>query len=102
MKAMLFALALAVGCKDTSGSEPFDTYQLCFDEQTERQKKPVLDALVECCLDHPIDGVKHVCKETVPDCINYLTANLVQTDASTTEVADGCAEYISELEMEAP
>ncbi|MEO8700599.1 MAG: hypothetical protein ABI867_11175 [Kofleriaceae bacterium] len=100
MKATLFALLVLAACKDTSGTEPFETYQLCFDEQTEKQLKPVVDSLVECCLEHAIDGVKPVCKDTMPDCINYLTANVLQTDASTTEISEGCTEYLAELEMQ--
>ena len=96
MRNLLLLALLATACKSDSGTEPFDTYQLCFDQLTEVDMREVVDSIVECCLDHPIDGVKPVCRDTVPDCINFLTANLLQTDASTVEVMEGCEEYIAE------
>jgi hypothetical protein len=90
--AVLFSMPFA--CKDTSGAKPYDTYQNCFDDQTFVVKLMVEDAVVVCCLDHPIGGVKPVCKDTAPDCINFLTANLLQTSASTTQVMEACAMYI--------
>lgn len=98
MKTFLCLVLAGVGCKDdATGTEPFDTYQLCFDKLTEQDMRPVLESIVECCIDHPIGGVAPVCGGTQPDCINYLTANLLQTDASTVEVMEGCQLYIDEL-----
>ena len=93
---LLLGIALWVGC-ESADDAPFDTYQLCFDQQTEVALQPVIESIVECCIDHAIDGVKPACAASVPDCINYLTANLVQTDASTTEVQIACGAYIDEI-----
>jgi len=98
--AVLVSAPLWVGCKDdATGNEPFDTYQLCFDDHTEVEMLMVKEAIVVCCLEHPIGGVMPVCKATVSECINFLTANLKQTSANTVEVMEACADYIDQLEM---
>jgi hypothetical protein len=99
MRRLVLLVVVCIGCKNESGTEPFDTYQDCFDKLVETDKQMVEDAIVECCIDHPIDGVKPVCKDTTPDCINFLTANLNQTSASTVEVMEACQAYIDEREM---
>jgi len=96
--ALLVALSLAA-CKDTSGQTPYDTYQDCFDEHIFKEKLAVPDSILSCCLDHKIGGVKPVCMDTKADCINYLTANLNQTSASTVEVMDTCDLYVMERSM---
>ena len=95
MRAQIFALiaVLSSGC----GEDPptaYPTYQACFDEKTMAEAKLVPQAIVACCLEHPIGGMTEACGATAPDCINYLTANLNQTSASTVEVMDSCAEYV--------
>ena len=59
-----------------------------------------MEAIVACCLDHPIDGNRPVCQGDVPSCINYLTINLNQVSASPTEVRTSCEEYVSKLPQE--
>lgn len=95
----LIALALAsmlvmplVAC-GSSSEKAYDTYQECFDDHTEKEHLINSEAITVCCLDHEIGGVKQVCGATEADCINYITANLKQTSASTTEVQFGCSEY---------
>lgn len=91
------ALATA-GCGD-DGHEAtaHATYQACFDTHVEDEQLPVLDAILMCCAEHPIDGARPACGATAPECINYLTANLAQTSASTVEVMDACAQYEAQL-----
>lgn len=98
-KALLaLLLLLPVGCKDDA-EESYDTLQDCFTDHTEVETLPIVEALVVCCLDHPIMGVNPSCGDTEPDCINHLTDEINQTDASTVDVMDACAEYIIQLEM---
>ncbi len=97
--AVVVVVGIDIGCKSESGADPFPTYQECFDKLHDIDMKLVEDTIVECCLEHPIDKVKPVCKDTVPDCINFLTANLKQTSASTVEVMEACQTYIDEREM---
>jgi hypothetical protein len=44
-------------------------------------------------------GVNPSCGDTEADCINHLTDEIAQTDASTVEVMDACAEYVDQLGM---
>lgn len=98
-KALLaLLLLLPVGCKE-DGEESYETLQDCFIDHTEEESLPVVEALVVCCLDHPIMGVAPSCGDTAADCINHLTDEIDQTDASTIEVMDACAEYEAQLEM---
>jgi len=97
LAALLFAgvIIVSVGCKDDPVLA-YPTYQMCFDDQTMHGSMlPVNDAIVMCCLDHPINGMMPACGATKADCINFLTANLNQTSASTVDVMDGCANYIA-------
>jgi hypothetical protein len=94
-----FVVIGAAGCEDGHDHSAYTTYQACFDQHTMKEKLPLQEAIVVCCLDHPIDGVSPACGDTKPDCINYLTANLNQTSASTTEVMDACTEYVSQKSM---
>jgi hypothetical protein len=91
---LIYVFSLPVACKDTSGAKPYDTYQDCFDDQTFKVKLDTNDAIITCCTDHPIGGKTKACLESKADCINFLTANLNQTSASTTEVSDACQSYI--------
>ena len=95
--ALISVLCLAsVGCGDDPPAS-YATFQACFDEQTMKgEKLPVQDAIVKCCIDHPIGGMTLVCGETKPDCINYLTNNLQQTSASTIDKMDACGTYIDQ------
>ena len=103
MRAPLFALmvVLAAGCGEDP-PESFPTYQACFDARTMEAAQLVPDAIVMCCLDHPIGGVTSACGLTTPDCINYLTVELSQTSASTVEKMDSCAAYIRKRNEQTP
>lgn len=97
--AMFSVLCLAsVGCKDDP-EEAYPTYQECFDDHVTHEMLPIQEAIVVCCLDHPINGTKVVCGDTKPDCITYLTNNLNQTSASTVDVMDACGEYVTQKSM---
>jgi len=91
---LLFAFA---GCHDHE-HEGFDTFQACFDDHTMEENLPFQEAVVVCCLDHPIDGKKEACGVTAPECVTYLTANLTSS-GTTTEVEAACDEYISQKGM---
>jgi hypothetical protein len=82
-------LLVIAACKDESVAS-YELYQDCFDDLVDNKGREVIPALIECCLDHPIDGEAPACGETAPDCVNYLTDNVSQFDASTVEVMDAC------------
>jgi hypothetical protein len=94
----MILLALLVGACGEDPPKSYDNYQACFDDQTEKGMLPVMEAIVACCLEHPIDGARPVCLSAVPECINYLTNNLNQVSASPTEVRTSCEEYVTKLE----
>ena len=100
LASVAFTLLLigTVGCKDDP-IEAYPTYQACFDEHTMKELLPTQEAIVVCCLEHPINGISPACGDTKPDCINYLTINLNQTSASTTTVMDACADYVAQKNM---
>jgi len=99
MRRLLLTLIVVSACK-SDPIESYPDYQSCFDDVTTKTNMPVVvDTLVECCLDHPIDGVKPACKDTVADCINFLTNAVKQTDASTVDIMDACMSYIDMQSM---
>lgn len=93
LHAVLLAVAATsiVGCEsdETPGAA---TYQECFDERPDNAL--VTDKIVDCCLDYIIGGVRYACGTTTADCINYLTANLDQTDAGQPEKQSACEMYV--------
>lgn len=99
-RALLFstlALALATGCGEDEPTA-YDDYQTCFDELNDFGRGlTVRETLLECCLSHPISGAMPACGADTPACINYLTANLDQTSASTVEVQETCTTYADQL-----
>ena len=100
MRALLVVVLLVAGC---GGSDPkkYTTYQECFDDKTEKDMKTAIEGIVQCCLDHEIGGAKPpLCGNDQAECINYLTANVSQTDADITVKTDGCAAYVAEKAME--
>ena len=103
MRAQLFVAMVILGsaCGDDP-PESFPTYQACFDSRTMEAAQLVPDAIVMCCLDHPIGGMTSACGTTTPDCINYLTNNLNQTSASEIEKMDACGAYIRERNAQTP
>jgi len=93
-------LALAAGCGGGgTDAEPFDTFQACFDEHAVTESLPVQQAIVVCCIDHPINGVAPACGATAADCVTYLGANLASTSATTDEINMACADYETQKSM---
>jgi hypothetical protein len=88
-----FALVVLLTACGEEKPKAYPTYNECFDDLALVQMVPVIDAIVECCHDHEIGGVERVCLATMPDCINYLTANLRQCRADTVQVRDACTLY---------
>jgi hypothetical protein len=93
------ALVLLAGaCKDDP-SKSYETFQLCFEDQTEKEGLLVVDAIVACCIDHPIAGESPACGADEPACINFLTDNLDQTDAGIPERMQACQLYGDQIEQ---
>ena len=92
MRRLLLVLLLSA-CHDHDHSS-YSTFQACFDEHTMEESLSVMQAIVVCCLDHPIDGVSEVCGTTATACVDYLTANLAATSASDPDRTAACDEYV--------
>jgi hypothetical protein len=98
-------LALTLGLTFTACSnddkpvdaDPFDTLQDCYDEHHGGDEHlPIQQAIVTCCLDHPIAGMKApTCLETKPDCVTHVRAEL---DASIldADIDAACMTYVTE------
>jgi hypothetical protein len=98
---LCLGLAFAEGCGggNSTDAEPFDTFQACFDEHHVTESLPVHDAIVVCCIDHPIAGKKPACGATAADCMTYLGTNLSSSSATTDEVTMACADFETQLSM---
>jgi len=95
----LCSFALTLGCGGGGNdAEPYDTYQECFDDHTIEESLSIHDAIVVCCLDHPIAGVHPSCGDTSAACQTYLGTNLTTT-ATAAEVTMACDDYITEKGM---
>jgi hypothetical protein len=97
MRLVFAALLFCVACHDHE-HEGFDTFQACFDDHAVEESLPFQEAVVVCCLDHPIDGVSEACGATAADCVTYLGANLTST-ATQADVQAACTEYIAQKGM---
>src|SRR5204863_6193960 len=99
MRALVLAsilVGMLAGCGDDPPKQ-YATYQDCFDDKFHDDMKPIVESIVTCCTDHEIGGMKGpVCGDVDADCINYLTANLKQTDADITVTTEACRVYVSE------
>lgn len=98
-----FVLIFAAGCGG-GAADSFDTFQLCFDEHHVTESLPVHDAIVVCCIDHPIAGVHPSCGNTAADCVAKLTGtdsvhNLSSTSATSQEVMTACTDYETQKSM---
>ena len=79
--ALPLAVVLALGaCTDDKkpDADPFDTLQDCYDDHTGgNEHLPVQEAIVVCCLNHPIAGMKApTCPAIQADCVTHVRAAL--------------------------
>jgi hypothetical protein len=97
MRFVFAALFCLAACHDHD-HDGYATFQACFDEHTMEESLPFQEAVVVCCLDHPVNGVSEVCGATAAECVTYLGANLTST-ATQTEIMTACTEYITQKGM---
>jgi hypothetical protein len=96
--ASMFSLPLvfaACGGSDEKDADPFDTLQACYDEHHTEESLPVQQAIVVCCVDHPIAGVHPSCQDSQAACVAHVRAAL---DATVTDndISAACTTYIAE------
>lgn len=99
MRGLLLSFLFVAACSsDTTKSYP--TYQACFDDVI-KQGKTNIESIVQCCLEETVSGMEGpVCGADEPECINYLTLNIKQTDAEITIKQQACAAYVVEKAMQ--
>lgn len=93
--SLAFPLVLAACGDSKMDADPFDTLQECFDEHHNMESLPVQQAIVVCCLDHPIAGVHPSCKDTQADCVSHVRAELSATTLDA-DITAACMTYISQ------
>jgi hypothetical protein len=97
--ASLFALPLALtACGDDgkdNDAEPFATLQDCYDDHHVEENLPAAQAIVVCCIDHPIAGVHPSCGDTEAACVTHLDAEL-DDSVTSDEITAACADYIDQ------
>lgn len=103
----MLAVALAVGlaaCTSSAKVGPdedyFKTLQACFDAHTQSEGMTLQQAVVTCCIDHPIGDAKDTavhpsCGVSTDDCSAHVHAELPAL--STDDVAAACKTYVEQL-----
>lgn len=94
-----FAAFLFLAACHSHDHDGYATFQACFDEHTTVESLPVPQAIVICCLDHPVNGVSEVCGADANSCKTYLSTNLASTSATTAQVDAACADYATQKDM---
>lgn len=88
-------LAIPLALAACHGHDGFDTLQACYDEHTNVERLPVQDAIVVCCLDHPVQGVNPSCRDSQADCVAHVDAEL-DASVSLSDIQMACTTYINE------
>ena len=98
--SLLFPITLAItGCgSSTKDAEPYPTLQECFDDHTMTEGLPVGQAIVICCIDHPIAGVHPSCGADKTACGTIVRAAL-SAATTTADITTACADYETQLGM---
>jgi hypothetical protein len=93
--ASLFALPLVVtGCGHDEEGEAFDTLEACYEDHHGDEGLEVQQAIVVCCLEHPIAGVRPSCGDTAAACATHVTTELGEGIAAA-DIQAACATYIN-------
>lgn len=83
--------------KEEADNEPFDTFQDCYDDhQPPTASFTVQEAIVICCLDHPIGGTPApTCPKIQVDCVTHVRAAL-DPSILDADITAACMTYISQ------
>ncbi len=98
--ASFVTLGLALGaCSSNSpaDNDPFTTLQACYDDHhSGTDHLPIQQAIVTCCLDHPIGGMAApTCLDTQADCVAHVRAAL-DPSILDADITAACMIYISQ------
>jgi len=95
--ALPLVLTASCGGDDDEDAEPFDTLADCYDDHHNEENLSVQEAIVVCCIDHPIAGEHPSCGATAAACVTHVTTEL-GSEAAAAEVDAACAAYVDELD----
>jgi hypothetical protein len=94
---LLFTVPLVAACSggDKKDADAFDTLQACYDEHHNVESFSVHDAIVVCCIDHPIgpSGEHPSCKTTQTDCATHVHTEI--PSVSDADVQAACMTYLA-------
>jgi hypothetical protein len=100
----LIAISLALtvtACSSNSpaDNEPFETLQDCYDDHhSGGDHLPIQEAIVTCCLDHPIARMKApTCPKVPEDCKNQVRTALPDPSILDADITAACMTYINAL-----
>jgi hypothetical protein len=81
-------------------ADPFDTLQACYDDHhSGSEHLPIQQAIVTCCLDHPIAGMKApTCPKVQMDCVTHVRAAL-DPSVLDADVTAACTTYITKSQQ---
>jgi hypothetical protein len=99
----LFAFSLiSSACSSSNNNDedadPFDTLAACYEEHIE-EFHDTSKAIVTCCLDHPIAGMKLSCKDTQAACVDHLNTELSSESLAATDIEAACTTYLMQKDM---
>ena len=92
-------ILFTAACDHDHDEEGFDTFQACFDDHHTEESLPTQQAIVICCLEHPIAGVTEVCGANAASCMTYLGTNLSTSSATSAEITAACTDYETQKGM---
>jgi hypothetical protein len=93
--ALPLVLAACGGGDDEEDAEPFDTLADCYDDHHNVENLTVQQAIVVCCIDHPIAGVHPSCGDTQTACATHVTTELGAA-VTDPDVQAACTTYIDQ------
>ncbi|HEU4733217.1 MAG TPA: hypothetical protein VFT22_35235 [Kofleriaceae bacterium] len=83
----------ACGGDSSMDAGPYDTLQDCYDDHHITEALTVQQAIVVCCLDHPINGVHPSCGTSQVDCVAHVDMEL-DPSVSAADIDAACTTYI--------
>ena len=94
--ALLFA-----ACGHDDDHDAYATFQECYSDHTMVESLPPEQAIVICCIEHPIGSAAKntVCGNDAAACSTYITANVTTGAPTSTQLTAGCNDYITQRGM---
>ncbi len=95
---LLISVAVAGCSKDNPAedADAFDTLQACYTEHHGTEGLTIQQAIVTCCLDHPIGGqAAPTCLNTQADCVTHVRG-LLDASVVDADISAACATYITQ------